>query len=80
MLKVLEPSLMTNARDILQVHLGDPSVDRFVRNETRHFIVVAALTPDIADLDQGTVVINNPGQLIPRLLRRVIPRVKHQGK
>ena len=71
---------MTNARDILQMRLGDPSVDPFVRNETCHFIVVAALTPDIADLDQGTVVINNPSQLIPRLQRRVIPSLKYQGK
>ena len=70
-LHVIKPGLVTNARDVLQVFLSDPSVDRVVRNEASHPFTVAALAPDVADLDQGTVVINNPGQLKPRFQHRI---------
>ena len=56
------------------------SVDRLVGNEPGHLRAVAALVPDIADLDQGTAVIDNPCQLIPRLHCRIIQCVEHQGK
>ena len=71
-LEVLELCLMTNARDVPQMLLCDLSVDRLVGDETCHFGTVTALIPDIADLDQGTVVIDNPSQLIPRLHCRII--------
>ena len=77
-LDVLVPSLVANARDVLQVLRSDPSVYRIVRNEASHFLIVATLAPDVADLDQGTVVINNPGQLVPRFQRRV--GVERQAK
>ena len=80
MLKVLKPSLMTNARDVFQMHLGDPGVDHLVGNEACHFRFVAALAPNVTDLNQGTVVIDNPSQLLPGLHREIFHRVKHQGE
>ena len=47
---------MAHARDVLQVFRSNLGVDRIVRDEAGHALTVTALAPDVADLDQGTMI------------------------
>ena len=75
-LEVLELRLVANARDQIQMTHGDPGVDRVVGDELSHVSTVTALAPDVANLDQDTVVVDNPSQLKPRLQRLIVQQAE----
>ena len=51
-------------------------VDRVVGDELGNFFVVPALTPDVANLHQGTCLIDNPSELEPGLHRFIMQQAK----
>ena len=55
---------------------GDPGVDRVVGDELGNVSAVPALAPDVANLDQDTVVVDNPSQLEPRLQRLTVQQAE----
>ena len=75
-LEVIELRLATDARDQFKMTHVDPGVERAVGDEPGNVFAASALTPDVANLDQDTVSVDNPSQLVPRLQRRIVQQAE----